>query len=103
MLCFFTMLVIGYLLPLDNVLRVDPSLPVLTRSNRDDDLTDLLARFEITVRIYNLVEWKDSVDDWFQLSLLQTVDHQIACLLLPFRISAGGPDVVPFYRQDLRD
>jgi hypothetical protein len=57
----------------------------------------------MVVRIDDLVEWKDSVDDWFKLALLQTVDHQIDCRLLPFRISAGGPDVVPFYRQDLRD
>src|ERR1700686_341567 len=103
MLCFFTTLVIGYLPSLDNVLRVDPSLPVLAGSNRDDDLADLPARFEITVRIDNLVEWKDSVDNWFQLALLQTVDHEIDCRVLPFRISARGPDVVPFYRQDLRD
>ena len=48
MLCFFTTLVIGYLPPLDNVLRVDPSLPVLAGSNREDDLADLPARFEIT-------------------------------------------------------
>src|SRR5712664_4204265 len=103
MLCFFTTLVIGYLLPFDNVLRVDPSLTVLAGSNRDDDLADLPARFEITVRIDNLVEWKDSVDDRFQRALLQTLDHEIHCRLLPFRISAGGPDVVPFHRQDLRD
>jgi hypothetical protein len=56
MQCFFTTLVIGYFPPLDNVLRVDPSLPVLARSNRDDDLADLLARFEIAVRFDNLVE-----------------------------------------------
>jgi hypothetical protein len=84
-------------------LRVDPSLPVLAGSNRNDDLADLPARFEITVRIDNLVEWKDSVDDWFQRALLQTVDHEIHCRLLPLRIFAGDPDVVPFYRQDLPD
>src|SRR6202035_5940849 len=99
MLCFFTTLVIGYLPPLDNVLRVDPSLPVLTRSNRDYDLAELPASFEITMRIDNLVEWKHLVDDWFQRALLQTVDHEIDCRLLPFRISARSPDVVPFYRQ----
>src|SRR5580693_6680748 len=103
MLCFFTTLVIGYLPPLHNVLRVGPSLPVVAGSNRDDDLADLPARFEITVGIDNLVEWKDSVDDWFQLALLQTVDHEIDCRLLPYGIPTGGPDVVPFYRQDLRD
>jgi hypothetical protein len=43
---------------------------VLAGSNCDDDLADLPARFEITVRIDNLVEWKDSVDDWFQRVLL---------------------------------
>ena len=37
---------------------------VLAGSNRDDDLADLPARFEIMVRIDNLVEWKHSVDDW---------------------------------------
>src|SRR5205814_4094856 len=80
-----------------------PSAKASRSSNRGNDLTDLLARFEITVRIDNLVEWKDSIDDWFQLSLFKTVDHEIDCRLLPFRISAGRPDVVPFYRQELRD
>src|SRR5260370_4506525 len=103
MLCFFTTLVIGYLPPLDNVLRVDPSRPVLTRSNRDCDLAELPARFEITVRIDNLVERKDPVDDWFQRALLQTVEHEIHCRLLPFRISAWVPDVVPFSPPALLD
>jgi hypothetical protein len=31
------------------------------------------ARFEITVRIDNLVEWKDPVDDRFQRTLFQIV------------------------------
>jgi hypothetical protein len=35
-----------------------------------DDLADLPARFEITMRIDNLVEWKDSVDDWLQGAFL---------------------------------
>jgi hypothetical protein len=39
-------------------------------SNRDNDFADLSARFEVTVRIDDLVEWKDSVDDWFQRVLL---------------------------------
>ena len=46
---------------------------VLAASNRDDDLAELPARFEITVRIDNLVEWKDPVDDRFQRALLQTL------------------------------
>jgi hypothetical protein len=39
---------------------------VLAGSNRDNDLADLPARFQIAVRVDNLVEWKDSVDDWLQ-------------------------------------
>ncbi len=35
-----------------------------SKSNRDDDLADLPARFEITVRFDNLVECKDLIDDW---------------------------------------
>jgi hypothetical protein len=45
------------------------AMSVCVRSNHDNDLADLSARFEITMRIDNLVEWKDSVDDWFQRAL----------------------------------
>ena len=46
--------------------RRPSAIGVLAGSNRDNDLADLPARFEITMRIDNLVEWKDSVDDWLQ-------------------------------------
>ena len=39
---------------------------MLAGSNRHDNLADLPARFEITMRIDNLVEWENSVDYWLK-------------------------------------
>ena len=76
---------------------------MLAGLNRNDDLSELTVGFHVAVCFDNLVEWEDSVDDWLQRAFLQTVDHKIHGRLLPCRIAARGPDVVPFYRQDLCD
>ena len=34
--------------------------------NRSDDLSELTVGFHVAVCFDNLVEWKDSVDDWLQ-------------------------------------
>ena len=47
-----------------NIVRISSAMGVSVRSNRDDDLADLPARFEITVRFDNLVECKYLIDDW---------------------------------------
>src|SRR5258708_37751445 len=83
--------------PLDQTCAAPPSTNVLTGSNRDDDLSDLPARFQIAVCLDNLVEWKHSVDDWLQRAFLQTVDHKIYGRLLARGIAARVPDVVSFY------
>ena len=74
---------------------------VLTGSNRDDDLSDLYARFAIVVCLDNLVEWKHSIDDWLQRAFLQPIDYKILRRFLALRITAGSPDAVPFDGQDL--
>jgi hypothetical protein len=42
------------------------AIGVLAGLNRSDDLSELTVGFHVAVCFDNLVEWKDSVDDWLQ-------------------------------------
>jgi hypothetical protein len=56
-------------------------------SNRDDDLSELPAGFEIAVCLDNLVEWKHSIDDGLQRAFFQTIENKIHRRLLALRIT----------------
>jgi hypothetical protein len=55
--------------PVSNPRRLS-AIGVPAGLNRNDDLSELTVGFHVAVCFDNLVEWEDSVDDWFQRVLL---------------------------------